>query len=252
MQRLNGKNILITGAAVRIGRAIAEAFAEQGASVVIHYRSSEEEAVNLCDELTSIGGQHYTIQADLAKSEERDELIPRANELVDGLDCLINNASVYRRSYLAEVEEEDLWRDYIINFVAPFMLMRSFKKTVSTGSIINLLDQRVDVVDPAAGTYGCAKKSLRDVTEGSAVEWAPDIRVNGVAPGVVLPPPNVPEEKMEELLQNIPMQKNSGLEEIAQTCVFLTKAETVTGEVIYVDGGLHLTGGQLREKPPAT
>lgn len=251
MQLLNGKNILITGAAVRIGRAIAEAFAEQGASVIIHYHNSEEEAEKLCDELTSIGGEHYTIQADLAKSDERDKLIARANELVDGLDCLINNASFYRRCYLRDVEEEYLWRDYNINFVAPFMLMRDYKKTVTAGSIINLLDQRVHGVDPAAGTYGCAKKSLRDVTEGCAVEWAPGIRVNGVAPGVVLPPPNVPEERMKPLLKNIPMQQHSSLQEIAHACLFLTRSETITGEVIYVDGGLHLTGKHLSEKPPA-
>ena len=250
MQLLNGKNILITGAAVRVGRAIAEEFAEHGASVIIHYRHSEKEAEELCDELTSIGGQHYTIQADLAKSGERDELILRADKLVDGLDCLINNASYYRRSYLSDVEEEDLWQDYNINFVAPFMLMRNFRKSVASGSIINLLDQRVEGVDPSAGTYGCAKKSLRDVTEGCAVEWAPEIRVNGVAPGVVLPPPNVAQEKMKELLKNIPMLQNSSPREIAQACSFLTRSETITGEVLYVDGGLHLTGSNLSEKPP--
>ncbi|MFW6414005.1 MAG: SDR family oxidoreductase [Verrucomicrobiota bacterium] len=251
MQTLIGKRVLITGAAVRVGQAVATAFAQEGATVIIHYRRSQRHARDLRDQLIdTTGRKHFMVQADLVDSRDRAHLIHQAADKGGGLDCLINNASVYRRSYLKDVEEDDLRRDYEINFVAPFMLMRDFRLSVGSGSIINILDQRVTGVDPASGTYGCAKKSLRDVTEAAAVEWAPAIRVNGVAPGVVLPPPGVDEEKMEPLIERIPMKRKTDSDEIAAACIFLAAAETVTGTVLYVDGGLHLKSDILGEKAP--
>ena len=131
-------------------------------------------------------------------------------------------------------------RDYEVNFVAPFTLMQQFARHCRAGFIINLLDQRVATTDPGAGAYGLAKKSLRDVTEAAAIEWAPAIRVNAVAPGLVLPPPGVAPEKMLPLLANIPMGCPSSPEEVAAACVFLAMAETITGHILYVDGGMHL------------
>lgn len=251
MQKLGGKKVLITGGAVRLGRAVAMAFAENGASVIIHYHESEDEAYSLRDDLVrEYGGQHYLVKADLTRRQERAGLISGVVEQSDGLDCLVNNASVYRRSYLRDVEEEDFQRDYDINFVAPFVLMREFCRLVGSGSIINLLDQRIAITDPAGGSYACAKKSLRDVTEAAAVEWAPAIRVNGVAPGVVLPPPGVSKEKMKPLIKHIPMQQKTSLGEIAEACVFLAAAETITGTILYVDGGLHLKPNALGETSP--
>jgi NAD(P)-dependent dehydrogenase (short-subunit alcohol dehydrogenase family) len=251
MDTMENTRALITGASVRIGRQIALAFARAGAVVVVHYNQSEREALQLVDELSAVSPGHEAIRADLLNEEERGGLIPRVIRDGKSLNCLVNNASVYRRCALTSVITESLREDYEINFVAPFLLMRDFALYCEEGAIINLLDQRVAIVDPSAGPYGFAKKSLRDATEAAAVQWAPRIRVNAVAPGVVLPPPGVAPEKMERLVSYVPMGVSSSPAEIAGACLFLALADTITGQIIYVDGGLHLVGPQLGEPEEA-
>jgi NAD(P)-dependent dehydrogenase (short-subunit alcohol dehydrogenase family) len=240
MQPLQGQRYLVTGAAVRIGRAIALAFARAGARVVVHYRHAEAEAAQLLAELSQFGDGHESIQGDLCLPAERERLIP---ELLTGgrrLDGLINNASVYRRERLIDTTDESLAANFDINFIAPFLLMRDFARHCHQGSIINLLDQRVGRVEPGAGTYGLAKKCLRDATEAAALEWAPQIRVNAVAPGLVLPPPGADPDKLQGLLPNIPLGQVSSPEDIAEACLFLAASKSITGHILYVDGGMHL------------
>ena len=247
MNALDKTRVLITGAGVRIGRQIARAFARAGARVVVHYNRSGTEARALLRDLNAISPGHELVRADLLREEQLRGLIPSVLEGGKALNCLVNNASVYRRCPLAKVEVERLRQDYEINFVAPFLLMRDFARYCEEGCIVNILDQRVATVDPSASTYGFAKKSLRDATEAAAVQWAPRIRVNAVAPGIVLPPPGADPAKLLPLLANVPMGQTSSPEEIAAACVFLASAETVTGQVIYVDGGMHLVSPMVRE-----
>lgn len=250
-QELANTRVLITGAGVRIGRQMAIRFARAGARVVVHYNQSEDAAQELLGLLNGISEGHCCVRADLTHAEERQTLIPGL--VADGysLNCLVNNASVYRRCPLAHVISERLREDYEINFVAPFLLMRDFALYCEEGNIINILDQRVANVDPSASTYGFAKKSLRDATEAAAVQWAPRIRVNAVAPGLVLPPPGVEADAMGRLTQLVPMAEASSADEIADACLFLATARTITGQVLYVDGGLHLTGAPLPERDEA-
>ena len=248
---LRGTRVLITGAGVRIGRQISLAFARAGAKVIVHYNQSEEAAGTLLSELTAISEGHCCVRADLTIPEERRNLIPALIADGYGLNCLVNNASVYRRCPLTHVILEQLREDYEINFVAPFLLMRDFALYCEEGNIINILDQRVATVDPSASSYGFAKKSLRDATEAAAVQWAPRIRVNAVAPGLVLPPPGADPEKMKELLPCIPMAMPSSPAEIAHACLYLASAQTITGQILYVDGGIHLTGSILPERDEA-
>lgn len=240
---LTGTNVLITGAARRIGRAIAVAMAAAGARVAVHYGRSASEAAELVAELTRLapaGPAPLSIQADLMDGDARRALIPRLLEQGFPVNCLINNASVYRRRALATISPIDFRHDYEINFTAPFELMQAFAVHCRAGTIINLLDQRVATVDPSAGAYGLAKKSLRDATEAAALQWAPAIRVNAVAPGLVLPPPGVAPEKMQPLLDSVPLRRASTPREVALACVFLASADTITGQILFVDGGLHL------------
>jgi NAD(P)-dependent dehydrogenase (short-subunit alcohol dehydrogenase family) len=247
MQELKATRALVTGAGVRIGRQIAIRFAQAGARVVVHYNRSEGQARALLEELDAVSPGHECVCADLLNVRERRELIPGLLRHGQTLNCLVNNAAVYRRCPLTKVDAERLREDYEINFVAPFLLMCDFAQYCEEGNIINLLDQRVATVDPSASTYGFAKKSLRDATEAAAVQWAPRIRVNAVAPGLVLPPPGVPDGRMERLLVNVPMAQTSSAEEIADACLFLAMARTITGQVLYVDGGLHLVGPAVPE-----
>jgi len=251
MPQPSKQRILITGAAVRIGRGIAEAFAEAGADLIVHCRHSQSAGAALVEQLRQrTGGEHQLVQCDLTDAGERRQMLA---DIVAGgpLHGLINNASVYRRRELRDLELDQLRHDYEINFIAPFDLMRGFAQLCGRGWIINLLDQRVALVDPGAGAYALAKKSLRDATEAAALEWAPAIRVNAVAPGFVMAPPGVDPAKMTPLLRHVPMQKASTAAEIAAACRYLAEAETVTGTTIFVDGGLHLGRPPIAEYTPA-
>ncbi len=245
---LQGKRFLVTGGARRIGRAICLRLAAAGAQVVVHYRNSRNEAEELRRELEAFCSDHEKVQCELTVRKEREQLIPWLIRNGSPLDGLINNASMYSRARLADCEPDAVQNDYAVNFHAPFQLMRDFKHHCGRGTIINMLDQRVHLVDPGAGSYGLAKKSLRDATEATAGEWAPNIRVNAVAPGFVLPPPGVDPAKMDGLLEEIPMQMQTSPEEVAEAVYFLTNAETITGEILFVDGGMHLGGPAAQEK----
>ena len=240
---LHQQRVLITGAAVRLGRAMALGLARTGATVAVHYHNSEAAAEKLLAELLALSPGHVTVKADLRSSQERNGLIPGLLEQGFQLNALINNASVYRRMPLLRITPESFAADYEINFWAPFQLMQEFARHCHDGCIINLLDQRVATVDACAGAYGLAKKTLRDVTEAAAVQWAPRIRVNGIAPGFVLPPPGVAPEKMNKFLATIPMGRASAPEEVADACLFLLRSTTITGQILFIDGGLHLSTG---------
>ncbi|MFA4944128.1 MAG: SDR family oxidoreductase [Lentisphaeria bacterium] len=241
--------VLVTGGAVRIGRAIAERFARGGAAVAVHcFRSVREAAALLATLPPPRAGAHRLVQADLRSPQACAELIPGLVAAGFTPDCLVNNASAYRRAPLAELTPERLQADFQLNFFAPFELMRAFANHCGRGVILNLLDQRVATVDPGAGSYGFAKKALRDATEAAALQWAPRIRVNGVAPGFVLPPPGVPPAAMAKFVAQIPLGRRSAEAEVAEACWFLAGAPTVTGQVLYVDGGLHLTALAVAEK----
>ncbi|MFW5802943.1 MAG: SDR family oxidoreductase [Verrucomicrobiota bacterium] len=247
---LKNRRILITGAGVRIGRALACRLADDGARIVLHCNRSLEAARELLTELGGESAGHSVVQCDLADADARDSLVSRVCR-DEPLWGLINNASAYTRKPLAEVTEDDLHRDFEINAFAPIRLMCEFRNQCQSGCAINLLDQRVASVEPGAGSYALAKKTLRDATEAAALEWAPTMRVNAIAPGYVLPPPGISEQAMAPLLDEVPMQTRTHLDEIAEACRFLMMSPTLTGQILYVDGGMHLTGRPAPERTHA-
>lgn len=249
-EALAGRRILITGAAVRIGRAAALRLAADGADVILHCNRSMDAARLLLAELGGEDAGHGLVQCDLADESAVDALLER---LPPGppLWGLVNNASAYTRKPMAKIGWDDLRTDFAVNAFAPIRLMCEFRNRVGVGCVVNLLDQRVSAVDPGAGSYGLAKKTLRDATEAAALEWAPDIRVNGIAPGYVLPPPGVGEEAMKPLLETVPMRARTKPEEVADACHYLMTAPTMTGQILYLDGGMHVQGVQPPERTQA-
>ena len=243
-----GKTVLVTGAAKRIGRAIAIAFAEDGWNVILHCNHSIAVAEELRRSLH--GNAHSVIQGDFSTAESITAFLGNLERSRLHFDCLVNSASIYSRQPLATTSLQQMTELYNVNFFAPFQLMRFFAEKMKSGCIINITDQRVSSIDPAAGIYALAKKSLRDATEAAALDWAPAIRVNAIAPGLVLSPPGVPPEKIEPLLKKVPMRTRTTEQEIAQACLFLAHAETITGQTLYLDGGMHLQGHPL-ETPPS-
>lgn len=226
---LKGKRALVTGGAVRIGRAIVEALQAEGAEVVVHYRNSAQAAEALSP---------FTVQADLESMEDCSRLVERAGPL----DMLVNNASIFTKDALAAATPERVLREFQVNLFAPMELTRAFAAQTRRGAVVNLLDRRIRCNDTSCVPYSIAKKGLEDFTKLAALGLAPGIRVNAVAPGPVLPPPGSAAESARELAGNIPLDALPTPAQIAEAVVFLLKADATTGQIVYVDGGQHLLG----------
>lgn len=230
---LNGKVALVTGGAVRIGAVICRALAAEGARVVIHYRRSKNEAVALAKEL---GGK--AVQSDLDSESACKRLMARAGRP----DILVNNAAVFHKDSLKSLTARKLTDEFWPNLFAPVLLTRAFARTVKKGAVINLLDRRIASLDATCVPYVLSKKSLAEFTKIAALELAPGIRVNGVAPGAVLPPPGKGKAYLKDHAGPIPMGRLVKPEEVADAVVFLLKSDSVTGQIVFVDGGQSLLG----------
>jgi NAD(P)-dependent dehydrogenase (short-subunit alcohol dehydrogenase family) len=230
---LNGKRALVTGGAVRIGRAIAEALQAAGVEVIVHFQGSEREAKELSPK---------TIQADLSDPAQCERLIERAAAQFGPIDILINNAAVFYQTRLADATHELALRELQINLLAPLALIRGFAKQTKTGKIINLLDRRITSHDTTCVPYMLSKKGLEELTKLAALDLAPGITVNAVAPGAVLPPPKQADNPAWEYAGTIPLEKRPALSDIADAVLYLLKSDVITGQTIFVDSGQNLLG----------
>lgn len=227
--KLEGKRALVTGGAVRIGKAITEALQQAGVEVVVHYRNSAADANELSP---------FAVQADLESPESCASLIKQ----VGPVDILINNASLFTKDSLSNTSSERTQREFQVNLFAPMELMRTFAMQTGQGAIINLLDRRIRCNDITCAPYSITKKGLEQLTKLAALEYAPHLTVNAVAPGPVLPPPGSEADSARELAGQIPLVELPTPQQVAAAALFLLQAESITGQVIYVDGGQHLLG----------
>jgi hypothetical protein len=235
--KLENKIVLVTGGAVRIGRAICIAFANAGAKLAIHYNNSGKEAEKLLKELGGSKSGHMTVKCDLSDLEAAGRIIPSTGKI----DILVNNASIYFPCPLAKENIAGAKRQLDINFRAPLILMKKFQRqNIKEGCIINLLDRRITKTFPDDGSYALSKKALAEATMTAALQWAPKIRVNAVAPGAVLPPRGMEKSKMKIQIAMTPMKKAPTPEDVAKACLFLAETDSITGQIIFVDGGQHL------------
>lgn len=229
---------LITGAANRIGRAIALHLAEQGYDIALHYHTSQKAAEETRCRIISMGRHCELFQADLSQEQE---VIALARDVFASfhLDILINNASIFIPSEI--FSEMDTARDmFNVNFWAPFILVKKFAKSFDRGLIVNLLDSDISKRKTCHFDYLLTKKMLSDLTEMSAYHLAPGIRVNGIAPGTVLAPAAEDQDYLRKMGQDVPLRRPGSLSEICSTLAYFIENEFVTGQVIYVDGGKHL------------
>ena len=237
---LKGQTALVTGGAVRIGRAICEALAEAGANVVIHHRRSIAEAGALRAELEHHGVRAWTLAADLTSEMACADLIQRAVVAAGRLDILINNAAVFHKDDLRATTEAKLLAEFWPNLFAPMLLTRAFARQSKRGKIINLLDRRIAGHETDCVPYLLTKKALAELTQLAARELAPRFTVNGVAPGAVLPPPGKGTEYLRDLAGPVPLQKQITPAAVAAAVLALLQNDAVTGQIYFVDGGQHL------------
>jgi NAD(P)-dependent dehydrogenase (short-subunit alcohol dehydrogenase family) len=239
---LDGKTILVTGAARRVGRLLALACGRAGADVILHHGHSAQEALTVQQEIASFGRRAWILPSDLSQLDEVSRLISRANEF-SPLYGLVNSAAIFEAFSLEDTKLDDWEHHLAINLTAPFLLSQAFAKQVpesGQGRIVNILDWRA--MRPGADhfPYTVSKAALAALTKSLAVALAPRITVNGLALGAVLPPADNPSAG-EDVIKRVPAGRWSEAGEVAEALMFLLAGPAyVTGEIIHVDGGRHL------------
>jgi pteridine reductase len=238
---LERRRALITGGAVRVGRAISLALGEAGYDVAIHYSSSAGAAADVEATIRERGGRTAALQADLTDTGEVERLLTRAAAKLGGLDLLVNNAAIFPHARPEQVSVADWDRVFALNARAPFFCCRAAASLMSAGgSIVNIADSGVDEAWPGYAVYLASKAALVSLTRSLARAWAPRIRVNAVAPGPVLLPESFGEEERDKAAKRTALGRVGRATDVADAVLYLDGAEFVTGEVLYVDGGARL------------
>ena len=242
METLSGKTALITGAAKRLGREISLGLARNGVNVVIHFNTAAADAERLARECEECGVHAWAIHADLANANEVVELWSRAATAAGPLDILINNASIFPEDTIESCTQETLRTCHDIHLSAPLELSRRFRQQDRRGCIINLLDTRIVGPDKQHVSYHLSKRALYAITRLTAEAFAPLVRVNGVAPGLILPLVGEGEEYLEHLAHTNPLNRHGDSSDIVEAALYLLRSDFVTGQILFVDGGRHLRG----------
>lgn len=238
---LLGRTALVTGAARRVGRAIALALADRGMDIVVHYKGSAPEARATAEAVERLGRRAVTIQADLAQPEEVEALVDRALETFGTIDVLVNSAALFHRTPLEKLTGQE-WDQFLrVNLIGPFLLARRLgllMRQRGEGKIVNIAD--IAGIRPWTDflPYSVSKGALITLTQGLARALAPEVQVNAVAPGSVLLPEEYGDREREALVRATPLKRIGDPTDVAKTVVFLLEgSDFITGQVVVVDGG---------------
>jgi NAD(P)-dependent dehydrogenase (short-subunit alcohol dehydrogenase family) len=248
----NSKTVLITGAARRIGRAIADSLAAQGWAVAVHYHRSGEAADAAVAGIVEAGGTARALQADLGDPAAVAALVPAAAAVLGPLTALINNASAFENDAIDTLSRASWDQHMETNLWAPLALTKAFAEQLpqgAAGNVINLLDQRVRNLTPYFLSYTVSKSALWTLTQTLALALAPRIRVNAVGPGPTLPSPRQSQAQFDAQWARMPLGRGTTPEEIAAAVSYLLAAPAVTGQMLALDGGQHLGWAQAGGAP---
>ena len=236
------KKIIITGGATRIGSAIAKSLVGFQTKIGIHYNKSKRSALKLKKELVELGTDAYLFKADLNNLKQTQSLIKKAYKTMKGLDCLINNASVFENDNLENFSEKSFVKHINVNLKAPAILIQNFKKMIKNkdGCVINIIDQRVEKLTPFFFSYTLSKSTLATLTKTSAMKLAPNIRVNGISPGPTLKNKRQSEKHFKKQWKSTLLRKKVDLENICNGVKFFIENKSITGEIINIDSGQRL------------
>jgi len=253
MENQGHPNVLITGAAHRIGRAIAFDLAAHGFGVAVHYLNSKEKAEQLVTSIRDIGGRAVAVKADLGNEDEVKSIIPTATDVLGPLTVLVNNASMFENDTVTNCTRESWDMHMDVNLRAPFVLSQMFAEQLPDGlegSIINILDQRVWNLTPFFMSYTVSKSALWTLTQTLALALAPKARVNGVGPGPTLKNERQSDDDFARQWSEIPLGRQVMADEIADAVRFIINAPSMTGQMIALDGGQHLGWAQASNLTP--
>lgn len=234
---------LVTGAGVRLGRALALALAEDGFHLALHCRNSVDEAEGLRAEIERLGRRALVLQADLADAEAVEGLMPKAAAELGPVGVLVNSAAVFANDRLATFARTNLDAHMAINLTAPLLLARDLVRQLPADAkavVVNLLDQRLHNPTKSYLSYTVSKAGLEAATQVMARDLAPNVRVAAIGPGHVLPAPGMTQERFEALVAKTPLGIASGVEEIVGAFRLILHAPSLTGQTILVDSGMHM------------
>ena len=236
------KKIVITGGANRIGKSIALELADYGTEIVIHYSKSFASAKKLKIELENLGSIVHLFKADLNNFKQTQGIIPYAYKKMKGLNCLVNNASIFENDNLLNFSEKSFTKHMNVNLKAPAILIRDFAKKYKgkNGNIVNIIDQRVEKLTPFFFSYTLSKSGLATLTKTSAMKLAPNIRVNAVSPGPTLKNKRQSEKHFKKQWKSTILEKRVSEKNVSSAVKFLINNDNVTGQIINVDSGQRL------------
>ena len=234
--------IIITGAATRMGAAIAKKLSGPGVEMVIHYNTSKKDAEKLQKELLKSKTKVYLVKGNLAKDQDLKKIIKFSKSKLKYFDCLINNASLFENDNLKDFSSRS-WNQHLnVNLKAPAYLTKEFSKNVkgSNNSIINIIDQRVFKLTPFFFSYTLSKTGLYTLTKTSAMKLAPNIRVNGIAPGPTIKNKRQTKAHFKKQYLATPLKQQVDVKDICSAVDFFIKNSSITGQVIAIDSGQSL------------
>jgi len=242
MTELAGRVALVTGAGRRVGRALAIALGARGMHVIVHYHSSSAGADETVRLIVRAGGRADAVRADLADTREAERLVDQALALRGSLDVLVNSAAVMRRTPLGETSAHEWDEMFALLGRAPYSLSQRAAPALraARGNIVNIADLAAFETWPAYVPHGITKSAVVQMTRALARVLAPEVRVNAIAPGVVLLPEGWSHDDAERLRATTPLGRLGSPEDVAGAMLYLLDAGYVTGEVITVDGGRHV------------
>ncbi|MCO6449836.1 MAG: SDR family oxidoreductase [Caldilineales bacterium] len=240
---LKGKTAIVTGGSQRIGRALVLALASAGCNITLHYNSSVASAQRTAAEAEALGGRIFLHSANLADPSELAGIVTATNQEFGPAQILINSAAIFPKDTLRDVTLDQWSETFRVNLRAPMLLTQAFARSLPDdmpGAVINLTDWRTARPYADHFSYSVAKGAIDAFTGAAAISLAPQIRVNAIALGAMLPPPGQGEEYLQALASNLPLQRVGGVDVIAQALLYLLGNDFVTGEIVRLDGGAHL------------
>ena len=239
---MEAQRIIITGGATRIGAAIAEKLSGPNKQIVIQYHKSKTKAENLKKKLQNYGTKIYLVKGDLSKKKDVNKIIKFAKSKLKYFDCLINNASLFENDKLENFPTDSWGKHLRTNLRAPALLSKAFAKNIKgkNNNIINIIDQRVFKLTPYFFSYTISKTGLYTLTKTSAMSLAPNIRVNGIAPGPTLKNKRQSEKHFKKQYMATPLKRQVDVEQICNAVDFFVKNRSITGQVISIDSGQSL------------
>jgi pteridine reductase len=241
--QLKGKSAIVTGGAVRLGKALVLSLAERGVRVAVHYNSSADAARELTRQVQAEGGDAIAIQADLSVPSQAGRIVTQATQSFGRIDILVNNAAVFWPGRWHDTTPQDWDTHFAINLKSPFFLSQAFANHIGkarAAHIVNIADWRA--VRPGTDhlAYTLTKAGLVALTKILAQALAPNIQVNAIAPGMILPPPGTDAATLERMSLSIPARRVGNPSHVARVLLFLLESDFTTGDVVFVDGGQHL------------